>query len=369
MQCGEMGCLPVCTACVLVPSAMPSPLPTVEQIRADATTDWSRLLLGLASCIFVLCALLVATRLSCRRHCASGLNDDNGSIGSALARLSNQQPLLQLDEGILTKSGSVELVERSVMIRSYETSPAPVFVIGGDSMRISIWSPGMAIAAPMVRKPVGGLLSDLPFMDASDVCRLDRFLRRIFEAPAEHDHSRTYMLHLDTKNRHVLLEMVATHFFVRDSEPVVVMTGRQVDSDLAVLLARGSAAASEANYDVTPGEVWGSEPSHLRPVSQAGSIKGGDAVDDILQRIVRNRVPDDSTESSVGSSLTMSTFTPASKICGGSTVSSLTLPTVYRQPSAFSGACASSESSLESLMIHNVPERSLPARSCVASWP
>ena len=74
-------------------------------------------------------------------------------------------------------------------------------------MRITLWSPGMAIAVPTPGCPVGWLLSNLPFVNKDDGYRLHRGLAQIFEAPGEHDHNRTFMLHLLAGHRRVLLEV------------------------------------------------------------------------------------------------------------------------------------------------------------------
>jgi hypothetical protein len=122
----------------------------------------------------------------------------------------------------------------------------------------------------MVTNPVGCRLSDLPFKDANDWSRLHRFLGQICDAPHQHDHTRTFMLHLAAQNRHVLFEMTATLIHGTDIEPLVVLTGRQVDANLAgLLMARENTAAesSSTNEDSGPGES----------VSQSGSIYGDDA--------------------------------------------------------------------------------------------
>ena len=133
----------------------------------------------------------------------------------------------------------------------------------------------MTEAAPMVTNPVGCRLSDLPFKDANDWSRLHRFLGQICDAPHDHDHTRTFMLHLAAQNRHVLFEMTATLIHGTDIGPLVVLTGRQVDANLAGLLrARENTAAesSSTNEDSGPGEY----PT-LRSVSESGSIYGDDA--------------------------------------------------------------------------------------------
>jgi len=157
------------------------------------------------------------------------------------------------------------------IMRSYETSLAPVFVVSRNTMRISLWSPGMALAAPMVVvNPVGSLLSELPFVNSADGYRLHRFLGRIFEAPAEHDHTRTFMLHLAAQNKRVLLEMVATYVLVTETEPTIIMTGHQVELDLAGLLACES-VVSETTQD---GAYEADGSVRFRSVSEAGSING-----------------------------------------------------------------------------------------------
>jgi hypothetical protein len=151
-------------------------------------------------------------------------------------------------------------------------------------MRIALWSPGMAIVAPTHISPVGWLLSDLPFVNEADGYRLHRMLGRIFEAPGEHDSAQnTCVLNLFAQSKHVLLDMVATHVSVTESEALIVMTGRLVDSDLAGLMACASAVApNEANHDASENDANENEIDNLtrfrelRSVSQAGSVKGDD---------------------------------------------------------------------------------------------
>ena len=281
VQCDLAGCFPVCTVCQ---SSSPTPQPTVEQGQSPPPTPrpsfegalspspqmktiviFTFTIAAVAGfMIVVICVVMV------RRACRRG---DGYQFGETRF-YSNQQPLLRLDgarnDHDVEPEELVELVEYPVM-RSYEFSPAPVFVVAQTSMRIVLWSPGMAETAPMALNPVGCLLSDLPFVNASDGYRLHRVLGRIFEAPARHEHTRTFMLHMFAGNRHVLLDMVAAHVSVTESESIIVMTGRVVDSGLAGLMACKSAMSpSEANHDVV------NEDEVLRSVSQAGSIKGGD---------------------------------------------------------------------------------------------
>ena len=89
----------------------------------------------------------------------------------------------------------------------------------------------MAMGAPMVRSPVGYLLSELPFVNHADGDRLHRALVRSFDNLDENDEARTCMLHLRTQRTVVLLEMVATQIFATEAVPIIVFTGRQVDPD------------------------------------------------------------------------------------------------------------------------------------------
>ena len=280
----EGGCLPACTACLSPPTAhptedlslrgtqrptvaslivvlfddvfavvttpAPTPTPTVSKSSQRPASGRTRLMVGiLVGCLALMMIGVVLWRFT-RRYRGFGF-DSGGGRGFELQQAgddlmpSNQQRLLRLDDASNIAS----------VMKSYEHSPAPVMVVCCNIMRITLWSPGMKIAAPMVVDPVGCLLSDLPFVNESDGYRLHRLLGRIAEAPAEHDHTRTFMLHLVTRHSHVLLEMVATHFFVTESEPIIVMTGRPVDSDLAGLMACNSEQQS---------------------VSQSGSTKDND---------------------------------------------------------------------------------------------
>ena len=147
----------------------------------------------------------------------------------------------------------------------------------------------------MVANPVGCHLSDLPFKDANDWSQLHRFLGQICDAPHEHDHTRTFMLHLAAQNRNVLFSMTATLIDAAESEPAIVLTGRQVDANLAGLLTAHENAVAEPSTDEDNGP--GEFPT-LRSVSHSGSIYGDD---------------DDNRRGSDVSSLTMATLnTPSS---------------------------------------------------------
>ena len=320
--CEAMDCLEICTACKSVPSGSPtaSPLATLHptpqpKLPTHAESKSSILLMVAAGGLSGALVLAVVVAVDRRRRYA------RRASGRTLF-----EPLLgQADQDapapILPQS--VELVGCSVM-NSYELSPAPIFVVGRNSLCVAKWSPGMKIVAPMQDSPVGLPVADLPFVNPSDGHRFDRNLRRIFEAPAEHDKTQTFMLYLWTRNGRVLLETRADHL-VTETEAIVVFTGREVDSDLACMMARESAVAvSESNYD-TNAKYSGTDGEWLRSVSEVGSIKGDDIrADD--KGIIRGddaRIGSDGTidvccdeaggGASAVSSLTMPTFSAPSK--------------------------------------------------------
>jgi hypothetical protein len=170
----------------------------------------------------------------------------------------------------------------------------------------------MRHAAPTRGSPVGWLLSNLPFVNSEDGERLHRILELIFEAPGKHDADRTFMLHLVVapNNELVLLEMVATHVYVTESEPVIVLTGRQVDSDLAGFMACGSAVAlSETNEQ----NECANRSAELRSVSQAGSIKADNNTDDAFLATNYHGVSGDCSSSKISSVTMPSLLNPQSK--------------------------------------------------------
>ena len=274
--CGEVwchrtdGCEQDCTAClsqspapqptiagvVVVPSFPPTLQPTDEKVailcrptlhptvtttgskqhrrqsRSQGIAGWS-VAAGLAS-VLGLVVVLWRRRMLCCVRLNSGLREEERVV----------EPLLQLGDAPesesvelrmlrSSQSGSVDLATRSAVLKSYEGSPAPVFVVARNSMRVMLWSPGMemAMGASMVRSPVGCLLSELPFVNHADGDRLHRALVRSFDSLDENDEARTFMLHLRTQGMVVLLEMVATQLFATESVPIIVFTGRQVDPD------------------------------------------------------------------------------------------------------------------------------------------
>ena len=177
---------------------------------------------------------------------------------------------------------------------------------------------------------MGWLVSDLPFATENDGYQLHRMLGRIFEAPDEHDHTRTIMLHLFSQNRPILLEMVAAHVFVTESESAIILSGRVVDSELAGLMANGAVSLSESNCDVNEKEK-AALFREIRSISQAGSIKGDDD-DRPLPATTNHSKPSSimsslTAPSSIISSLTApSVGNPSSKVTGATSIRSLAMP-------------------------------------------
>ena len=210
VRCDATDCLQVCTECgdLAVPSSWPSSsptqLPTISlnptvsvpptprptmAARAE-TSDTSWLVPGRVIGCLALWAGVMAVVYRCygRRPCGFGFDSHDGAMNAAerAERLLSESPSIDqsplLGRAIRTEAlDSVELVGCSVM-RSYELSLAPVFVVGSKSMCITVWSPGMAAAAPMLVDPVGMLVLDLPFVNPGDGDQLHKSLGRIFDA-------------------------------------------------------------------------------------------------------------------------------------------------------------------------------------------
>lgn len=104
----------------------------------------------------------------------------------------------------------------------------------------------MSIAAPLIADPRNQLLGTLPFSSASGRDQCQAVVRRAFDATDDKHQRNVYvMLHLKTKNGPTLLEMIANVVQI-DSDSVVILTGREVDSSLTGLLHHeGSVAPSE----------------------------------------------------------------------------------------------------------------------------
>ena len=231
--CDARGCMSVCTACrddTEAPSPAPAPVPTPPPpARHDAISNtmakfWPFVISTCAS----ICVLFVIMQvLQTRRAAASTGGDPRWGI-----------QLAHPDR--MTHQDAVPLVNRNDSGYSswamMEMSPAPIFVVNRD-MHISLWSPGMASAAPLPITPVGRHLSELPFVNENSGNRLNSLLCGLFDAPdADHRGPQRLMLYLHTKEGPVLFDMAA-HVAGAGSTTVIVVTGRQIESDLGILIS------------------------------------------------------------------------------------------------------------------------------------
>ena len=251
------------------PPPTPSYTPPPSQTSlADATTK-ARLFAVVWALVVGCLALLVGMTVALRRRRGCGdcgrttpdaaPNRELSLCTTPEAAPSLELPLLGRADGLEpeteeTEAGSVQLILRSVL----NGSPAPMVVIGRD-MRIKFWSPGMAIAAPTVEDPASTRLSDLPFASEGAGTRLFEEVERMFDdALAERGSGQPLMLHLRTQAGPVLLEMAA-NALVTASGPVVVMTGREVNPELAsLMLVKGSCDAGH-NRDAERKDAYDDE--------------------------------------------------------------------------------------------------------------
>jgi hypothetical protein len=240
VQCDVEHCLPCCTGCQ---DSEPSPRRT-----SAFTPSWRVMASG--GLVGLLVGLLIVKRwrliLQWCEHAVESPEEEGqttGPLASLLFRAREtslrQPPLTEPDVGDESDGESVELVHASqFLVASYETSSAPIVVVGRSDMGIvvKLWSLGMSNTVPMHVDPVGRPLIDLPFVNVGDACKLQKYIEKTLEAPAEHDTTRACMLHLRTTSGAVLLEMTL-NVVIATPEPVIVMKGREVDSRLGCLVA------------------------------------------------------------------------------------------------------------------------------------
>ena len=240
VRCNLEQCLPVCTLCDAAPQEDDETQPWEQPLPIDSNRGRTD------SALFgsVLIAVVVVLSLFlCLAFCvvAVGRRRRVGACGRACGRdaVVGYAELVSL-AAPRNAAPEPSMAERSLPWSIVASSPAPVFVVD-VRMRIGLWSPGMAIAAPLLFDPMGGLLSDLPFVSPRARARLNEAILRIFDRPDDDDDggkgsNQTVLLHLQTKNGPVLLEMVASVLGAA-SDRIVVLTGREVDSGLAGLIA------------------------------------------------------------------------------------------------------------------------------------
>ena len=157
--------------------------------------------------------------ISASRHTTAGCRPTH-SASSRRTRLSYQ------DSEDQQSHTSDVMLTRSTMAMS----PAPIFVLD-QNLRITVWSKGLARAAPLLGDPVGGLLSELPFVNQKAASQFCGVVRRIFDLPDEWANESS-ILYLQSQNGPVLLEMAATIMGTN-----VVMAGQVIEADLAGLIS------------------------------------------------------------------------------------------------------------------------------------
>ena len=284
IKCALVECLPVCTVCEIVssrvPTASPVPSPTPQPGRLrypqpathlEATTATAFAIAVCSVLLFLGCCMAVVKQkyglckfrdvdseedTECRsQHLSVPFVTDveynpsrwSEDATSDSTRPSNSSASIELalrsSEGSEDAARSRFSLPQSVM----ENSPSPILVVRRD-MRITIWSTGMSIAAPLHFSPVGRPVSDLPFRVQAVGHRVQEHLRRIITGSGTHGskQAQTVMLNLDTKTGPCLLEMIAN---VLDTEagPAILMTGREVETGLAGLIGYESAVSGEEN--------------------------------------------------------------------------------------------------------------------------
>jgi hypothetical protein len=113
----------------------------------------------------------------------------------------------------------------------------------------------MAIAVPMLVDPMENLVSDLPFVNALTGSSFREHILQSFSVSHhKQDCEQVMLLHLYSQTGPVLLEMVV-NVVVVDSKPYAVLTGREVDSGLATLIAGGDTSKSGSSSSVS----WASD--------------------------------------------------------------------------------------------------------------
>lgn len=116
----------------------------------------------------------------------------------------------------------------------------------------------MSAVAPMIEDPTDQLLTALPFVSPCAGLLCHNLISRAVnapEAPGSADNAQVIMLHLHAKNGPVLLEMAPTAVGT-GHERCVVMTGREVNANLAGLITSDEGRGGEGG---DPGQgAWAS---------------------------------------------------------------------------------------------------------------
>ena len=95
--------------------------------------------------------------------------------------------------------------------------------------------PGMSVSVPLISDPCNQLLEALPFVHAQARKQCHNAIRRTLDDATGEKENVQVMLHLNTRKGTTFMEMVANKTGT-ESEDLVILTGRQIDSGLAGLL-------------------------------------------------------------------------------------------------------------------------------------
>ena len=130
----------------------------------------------------------------------------------------------------------------------------------------------MAIAAPMIADPRDQHLGTLSFSSTHAKDQFQEMIRQAFDATD--GGSVTIMLHLNTKQGPVLLQMMANVVHT-ESDAAVILTGRELDSGLAGLIHNAETATQSEPESILESTISSlTMPSVFAEPSMGESNKG-----------------------------------------------------------------------------------------------
>ena len=177
--------------------------------------------------------------------------------------------------------------QRTSSFVTMQSSPAAILVVDRD-LRIVAWSQGksqqtpmgkrhvfsnraglsvvgMSSAVPLLTDPTDEIFSDLPFVHAHIRAKCMVTILRVLDT-SEEQKVQAVMMHIRGIHGPVLLEMVAD-VLVKGSEPFAVLTGREVNCDLAGLITSGSSTTGTNDDNIITHEPPDPSVSDLSGVS------------------------------------------------------------------------------------------------------
>ena len=157
---------------------------------------------------------------------------------------------------------------------------------------------GMSTAVPMPVAPVGKQLLDLPFVNKSANTKFSAAVHR--QISTQDSNTQSIVLHLHLQNRRVLFEMVAKLVEI-GPELFIVMTGREVDSNLATFIHIDQSSSTVSEQKISPG------------TESKEKIKGGS---DAKEEMSKSATGETATSESNISSITAPTFPPRAVLAG-----------------------------------------------------